>query len=94
MPAGVLEAGFSDYLKAYTDTPAPAWTEDREGRRRQPFLRRSLLRPPQPDIAPEDLEIAILEGSRLNNGLECKISSTTSKVRPALPGHLHLLIGY
>lgn len=40
--AGVLEAGFADYLRAFTDGPSPAELVDREGLRRQPFLKRSL----------------------------------------------------
>lgn len=43
--AGVLEAGFAEYLKNFTDAPAPAELLDREGAPRQPFLKRSL--PPQ-----------------------------------------------
>ena len=40
--AGVLEAGFGEYLRAFTDGPSLAELLDREGGRRQPFLRRSL----------------------------------------------------
>lgn len=40
---GVLEAGFAEYLKGFTDGPAPTELLDREGvPRRQPFLKRSL----------------------------------------------------
>ena len=39
----MLEAGFAEYLKGFTDAPAPAELLDREGvPRRQPFLKRSL----------------------------------------------------
>jgi hypothetical protein len=39
----VLDAGFAQYLRAFTDGPTAVVLTDREGARRQPFLRRSLL---------------------------------------------------
>ena len=40
--AGVLLAPFAEYLRSFTDDPAGAGAVDRQGRRRLPFLRRSL----------------------------------------------------
>ncbi|KAK9905961.1 hypothetical protein WJX75_009654 [Coccomyxa subellipsoidea] len=78
---GVLEAGFAEYLKGFTDAPAPAELLDREGvPRRQPFLKRSLPAEAmeETDEAPEALRNG--PEPEVNNGLECKLSCTTSKV--------------
>ncbi|KAK9837425.1 hypothetical protein WJX81_001540 [Elliptochloris bilobata] len=79
--AGVLLAPFAEYLRCFTDDPAGAVVIDRQGRRRRPFLRRSL--PPDAlgdEEAAMDAGAAALVGAELTNGLECKITCETSKV--------------
>ncbi|CAL8471863.1 g11405 [Coccomyxa elongata] len=77
--AGVLEAGFAEYLKGFTDSPTPAELLDREGvPRRQPFLKRSLPAEAQDDV--DEAPGTTGDDSETVNGLECKLSTQTSKV--------------
>ena len=77
--AVVMEPAFGEYLKDYTDSPA----ESTVGRdpRKTPFLRRLLhaaLRQPQ---AAQGQLAGALQDSYVLNGLECKLSTASSKVR-------------
>ena len=77
-PAGVLQADFLGYLQAFTDTPASSSVEDAEGKQRRPFLKRTLIQPPA--ASPEERDLQALQATEVRNGLECKFSTSTSKV--------------
>ena len=68
----MLDAGFAEYLRAFTDGPATASLADREGGRRQPYLERSLLpavRPPRPTtFAPSMCPPSCMRASAANDG--------------------------
>ena len=82
---GVLQAEFLSYLQSYTDRPAGTQA-DPEGKLRQPFLKRTLS-----GVAMnEDEEMLALESADLCNGLECKFSTSTSKVYLLLQAELLL----
>ena len=76
--AGVLQADFLGYLQAFTDTPASSSVEDAEGKQRRPFLKRTLIQPPA--ASPEERDLQALQATEIRNGLECKFSTSTSKV--------------
>ncbi|KAK9814633.1 hypothetical protein WJX72_009077 [[Myrmecia] bisecta] len=78
VPPGVLDPGFADYLKQFTDSPAADTIEDSSGKRRQPFLVRSL--PSARGGALDDQVVAAMKGTEVANGLECKIQTVSSKV--------------
>ncbi len=70
---GVLLAPFAEYLRSFTDDSASAGAADRQGRRRLPFLRRSL----PPSVRPQDI-----------NPLQRDNISTASLVNSVPASHL------
>lgn len=79
-----MEPAFADYLKHYTNSPAERAT-DRSVR--LPFMRRLLPVPRAwEDSASEDTRIlGALTGAFVANGLECKLSCSSSKVGVRTP---------
>ena len=76
--AGLLQADFLNYLENYTDSPASIGGQEVESRTRRPFLRRTMM--PVVAGAEQDRELAAMHGTRMRNGLECKLMTSTSKV--------------
>lgn len=70
--AGIMEAGFAQYLKQFTSSSTLG---DCAGK---VFLLRNLPDRREPDA--EAAAEAAHAGARLVNGLECKLSCSTSKV--------------
>ena len=52
-----------------------------EGRIRRPFLKRTMISPAAEEGLPEERELAIMNSTQMRNGLECKLTTSTSKVR-------------
>ena len=77
--AGVVPAGFSEYLRAFTEMPAGASAVDTSGKTPLPFLSRTIPRFPSP-ASMEEQSADLLASAMLHNGLECKVATTTSKV--------------
>jgi len=78
--AGLLQPDFMGYLEQFTDTPATVGGQEVESRIRRPFLKRTMITPGVEDGPPEERELAIMNGTQMRNGLECKLTTSTSKV--------------
>ena len=79
--AGLLQPDFLRYLEQFTDTPATVGGQEVEGRIRRPFLKRTMISPAAAEEGPpEERELAIMNGTQMRNGLECKLTTSTSKV--------------
>lgn len=76
--AGLLQADFLTYLQTFTDNPAGSSADTTEGKFKQPFMKRNLVL--LAGTTAEDEEVGVLENAELKNGLECKFSTSTSKV--------------
>lgn len=76
--AGIVPAGFSEYLRTFTEMPAGARAVDTSGRTALPYLPRTL--PHMTPATMEEQSAILLATAMLHNGLECKVATTTSKV--------------
>lgn len=81
MAAGLLQAEFLTYLETYTDSPASIGGLEVESRIHRPFLKRTMMSVKTDNE--EDRELLAMEGTRMQNGLECKLMTSTSKVSSA-----------
>ncbi|KAK9865821.1 hypothetical protein WJX84_003538 [Apatococcus fuscideae] len=75
---GIVPAGFSEYLRTFTEMPAGARAVDTSGRTALPYLPRTL--PHMTPATMEEQSAILLATAMLHNGLECKVATTTSKV--------------
>jgi hypothetical protein len=92
---GLLQPDFMGYLEQFTDTPATVGGQEVESRIRRPFLKRTMITTAAAAGPPEDRELTIMNGTQMRNGLECKLTTLTSKV-PILRSssfHAHAFIG-
>lgn len=89
---GVVPAGFSEYLRAFTEMPAGASAVDTSGRTPLPFLSRTIPRFPSP-ASMEEQSADLLASAMLHNGLESKplprpkCDTSSPPLFPAPPHH-------
>lgn len=78
---GLIQADFLAYLEAHTDTPANIGGLEIQSTSRRPFLRRTMMQVAAP--SEEDKEMTAMAGTSMRNGLECKLTTLSSKVQLA-----------